>query len=78
MTECTSPAVLIACAIFAADFRPLSDSIRRVARDAVEEVNKVFVLSAALGAEAGAQERHGNEVKRHRSHDRHQVVAPSF
>ena len=37
-------AFLIDSAAFSVYINPLSDSIRRVARDAVEEVNKVFVL----------------------------------
>ena len=44
MTECPSLAFLIACAIFAVDFRPPSRPIRGNMSGVEEEVNKVFVL----------------------------------
>jgi len=44
VTECPSLAFLIACAIFAVDFRPPSRPIRGNTSGVEEEVNKVFVL----------------------------------
>ena len=44
MTECPSLAFLIACAIFAADFRPPSSPRRGDTSGVEQEVNKVFVL----------------------------------
>ena len=44
MTECPALAFLIACAIFAADFRPPSRPRRGDTSGVEQEVNKVFVL----------------------------------
>ena len=44
MTECPFIAFLIACAIFAADFRPPSRPRRGDTSGVEQEVNKVFVL----------------------------------
>ena len=78
MTECPALAFLIACAIFAADFRPPSRP-RRGNTSGVEAGDEQGLrASAALGAEAGVEWRYYGEVKRREPHGRGHIVVLSW